>query len=77
MGRPFKGSVLTKSGKEDNVVSKRSIFRELKTFYGKKVHHDGTILFNDKIKKLIKTLADEDQSKVKQILKIFNNLKST
>lgn len=38
MGRPFKGTVKYKIGKEDNVIIKRSIFRKVKKFYAKGIY---------------------------------------
>ena len=35
MGRPFNGQVSDKSGKEDNVVLKRSIFRIVRKVYSR------------------------------------------
>ena len=35
MGRPFRGSVTDTSGKEQNVVIKRSIFRLIKKIFGR------------------------------------------
>ena len=35
MGRPFSGSVENENGKEDNVVIRRSIFRQIRRIYGR------------------------------------------
>lgn len=35
MGRPFSGGVSDNSGKEDNVVVRRSIFRSLRKLFGR------------------------------------------
>ena len=34
MGRPFAGNVYDKKGREDHVVIRRSIFRQLKNLFG-------------------------------------------
>ena len=38
MGRPFNGQVSDKSGKEENVVIKRSIFRIVRKIFSKEEH---------------------------------------
>ena len=35
MGRPFRGGVSDKSGKEEHVVLKRAIFRMVKKIFGR------------------------------------------
>ena len=35
LGRPFTGKVTNKKGKEDNVILRRSIFRQLRKLYGR------------------------------------------
>ena len=40
MGRPFRGAVSDTSGREENVVIKRSIFRLIKKIFGREDYHE-------------------------------------
>ena len=57
MGRPFNGQVSDKSGKEDNVVIKRSIFRIVRKVFSKEEYE--VVLGSESSEVLNKLSADD------------------